>query len=142
MQNLFVQKLKQKVINKADLETTFQQFLALSEKNQGGFMNQMKGVPPDDELMGMITHALKQVIKTKEDYIDFILLKTMHNKRDHFKHGVAHVHGGVVTFFYLTDVDRGMIAYLPRGGNDGIYYFHLTAELPAPKIDLETLSKN
>ena len=144
MQNLFVQKLKQKVIDKADFETTFQQFIALTAKNQGGFLDQMKSVSPDDQIMDMITEALRQVIETTkdQDHFKYIFLKTMHNKRDHLKHGTFFVNGGTVTFFYFTDVDRGMIAYLTQGGKNGVFYFHMTAELPAKKVDAEDFSKN
>ena len=123
MRNTYVSALKQTLIEEEDFGLTFQKFFRLSEQNQGGFMQQ--GKRQHNEMVAtMLGVGLGRLYGLKKQ-VELVKLLILFLKGDAMYHGACFCNGHIVSFFYFSDIDRGMISSTKMGGGGMVDYLRV-----------------
>ena len=107
MRNTFVTALKQTLVTEDSFAETFNQFLLLTEENRGGFRDQGKE-QENEAIISMLGVGLGQLFEIKQVILNMVM--TVYIKEEAMFHGSCFCNGHIVTFFYFSDLDRGMVS--------------------------------
>ncbi len=119
-------------------------FLTLSETNEAA----LDGKPGKNKnLLQVISTTLAEVCKQQElvedmSKITLTRLQMIEVRQRNFWHGVGFIEGkNIFTFFYFTDLDRGLVSVSGKGGK--IYFARISAQVvPTDKNPLDDFSLN
>jgi hypothetical protein len=144
MEKYTIGGLRNILVSNAELEDIHQYFMDLATSNFAAISGKISKDKAIKHIVNATAHEICRINNLHDDPDNMVLvgLRIIEVKQRFMSHGTAFVNGKhVITFFYFSDLDKGM-AVISEGAGRMAHYARITIKLTIEQDPLEYFSDN